>query len=402
MFEQDLCYLDSLEEGLATTAAAAPSALSIVAGAASPMRSWLQDVARGCGIDERRAGKVTMHDQVAVVRAEAPRPAPKRRVAKWPDHAGPPCHEGPPSASSVRGRSAAGCTSSTASRFSAQSTCSLEGTCEGFSTPSPRQMSPRSSYGRESLSMSCTPRPRALTLADAVRQRSSCGSRSSPLASVESIEDLGFAQYVSHFSPAQEPLVPHQRSDTQLVMHPELVMPHAHIHLAIPARLLENKVFTLDVLGLSGAPLLGASVVSEEDGTRTIRISQPFTGKILASCNSSLELLGPNSERVGNVCASARRDKEFCLKDASGTCRLFLRWEVEGQTMSILSSAHGEGAADIGTLELKEPGRLPRRHYEMVVRPGVDAVPPLASFLALMVFINPVEGIYFHKQPSSP
>ncbi|CAK0868045.1 unnamed protein product, partial [Prorocentrum cordatum] len=318
------------------------------------------------------------------------------------------------------GRSAAGCTSSTASRFSAQSTCSLEGTCEGFSTPSPRQMSPRSSYGRESLSMSCTPRPGALTLADAVRQRSSCGSRSSPLASVESIEDLGFAQYVSHFSPAQEPLVPHQRSDTQLVMHPELVMPHAHIHLAIPARLLENKVFTLDVLGLSGAPLLGASVVSEEDGTRTIRISQPFTGKILASCNSSLELLGPNSERVGNVCASARRDKEFCLKDASGTCRLFLRWEVEGQTMSILSSAHGEGAADIGTLELKEPGRLPRRHYEMVVRPGVDAVPPLASFLALMVFINPVEGIrraaprsrqatprglrgiYFHKQPSSP
>jgi len=153
-------------------------------------------------------------------------------------------------------------------------------------------------------------------------------------------------------------------------------------------------VFTLDVLGLSGAPLLVASVVWDEDGSRAIRVSQPFTGKILASCTSSLQLLGPDSEIVGNVCASTS-DNEFCLKDTSGTCRLFLRWEVEGHKMDILSSAYNGGAADIGTLELKEPGRLPRRHYEMVVRPGVDAVPPLASFLALLVFINPVEGIYF-------
>jgi hypothetical protein len=209
----------------------------------------------------------------------------------------------------------------------------------------------------------------------------------------ESIED-----FKREYGAAPEAPAPHQRSDPQLVMVPELVMPHAHMHLAIPSRVLENKVFTLDVLGLSGAPLLGASVALEDDGSRTIRVSQPFTGKILASCTSSLQLFGPNSERVGHVCASTR-DNEFCLKDTNGTCRLFLRWEVEGHKMSIVSSAYSGGAADIGTLELKEPGRLPRRHYEMVVRPGVDAVPPLASFLALMVFINPVEGIFFHEKP---
>merc|ERR1712032_141110 len=175
-----------------------------------------------------------------------------------------------------------------------------------------------------------------------------------------------------------------------LVMHPELVMPHAATRLAIPVRPLDDDIVTLDIFGLSGVILLGASVVSEGSGSRSIRLSQHLTSKALASCTSSLQLLGPNAEIVGNVCASASRHNEYCLRDVSGTCRLLLRWEA-GRRVSVWTPTSGGHVADIGTVEFREAGRLSSRHYEMVICPGVDAVPPLVCFLALMVFVKPVQ-----------
>merc|ERR1719188_1537756 len=181
------------------------------------------------------------------------------------------------------------------------------------------------------------------------------------------------------------------------MIYPQLVMPVAHTRLAVPLEPLSAPTFEVDVLGLSGVPLLTVALV-EEAGDRRLKISLHSVGSLLATVSSALEIFGDGSahfgrlvreERPGAFGSAAIDGVHYALRDGrggepvltlSGTRRAhsgFLR----------ISSPSSDGRPMERATAVRRPaGRLPAEHYEVVANPNVDAVLVLACFLAVIVF----------------
>lgn len=163
-------------------------------------------------------------------------------------------------------------------------------------------------------------------------------------------------------------------------------MPHMATRLAVPRRVLADTSFEVDVLSLSGVPLLSACTVSAGSKGRSIRLLQHITNKVLATLTSTLQLLGPQGEKVGTMCAGKIDCCQYQLKDESGRCVLVLCQEAEGKRTRILATTRIGHLREIGVAEARDAGQLPARHFELALCPGVDAVPPLVCFLGAHVF----------------
>jgi len=160
----------------------------------------------------------------------------------------------------------------------------------------------------------------------------------------------------------------------------------AHTRLAIPVQTLAAQEFELDVLGLNQTPLLTASLGAAE-GARSIEIALHSVDKVIAIVTSELQILTGERTVVGTISRDGGTTRHV-FKDSSGTPCLVLAPQGEGGGMRMFSPA-ASGEVERASVARRPPGRLPAEHYELVVGPSVDAVVPLACFLAMAVFALP-------------
>lgn len=168
------------------------------------------------------------------------------------------------------------------------------------------------------------------------------------------------------------------------VIYPPLLMPVAHTRLAIPIDPLMDPEFELDVLGLSGVPLLSASLMSAS-GRRNLRIMLHNSAAPLASVTPNLKVLSADGSTIGTLSKNA--DEEFELRDKDGQRVLFLAMASPDEVKMVTLS--GGRRVDRAQVTRRSAGRLPADHYEVVVSPGVDSVLVVACFLGVAVFALP-------------
>lgn len=169
-------------------------------------------------------------------------------------------------------------------------------------------------------------------------------------------------------------------------IYPPFVMSEEHARLAIPVQTLAAQEFELDVLGLNQTPLLTASLGGAE-GARSIEISLHSVDRVIAIVTAELQILTGERTVVGTISRDGATTKHV-FKDSSGTPCLVLAPHGEGGGMRMFSPA-ARGEVELASVARRPPGRLPAEHYELVVGPNVDAVVPLACFLAMAVFVLP-------------
>jgi len=168
-------------------------------------------------------------------------------------------------------------------------------------------------------------------------------------------------------------------------IYPQLVMPLAHSRLAIPVEPLRLPQFEVDVLGLSGVPLLSASL-TRKDGELIIQISLHSVGTLLATITQKLEMYDSSSRHFGTMTKEA--GNHYILRGLQGQTMLNIL-DQNGDLSSFKMSAVYEGRpTDLATCSRRPAlqGRLPAEHFEVVANPNVDAVLALVCFLAVIVF----------------
>lgn len=177
-------------------------------------------------------------------------------------------------------------------------------------------------------------------------------------------------------------------------IYPQLVMPMAHTRLAVPLPELRDRDFEVDVLGLSGVPLL--SVALDRGGARGVLISLHSVGTLLAIVTPQMEILCSDGTHVGVL--KEERGSSQTLADNEPW--LVLR-DREGRPIMVLATTRRDSGGRDFKLSYKPQGlltecatavrrpalrRLPAEHYELVANPSVDAVLVLAVLLAAVVF----------------
>mmetsp|Transcript_6322 Transcript_6322/g.16968 ORF Transcript_6322/g.16968 Transcript_6322/m.16968 type:complete len:477 (-) Transcript_6322:50-1480(-) len=182
------------------------------------------------------------------------------------------------------------------------------------------------------------------------------------------------------------------------MIYPQLVMPVAHTRLAVPIEPLAQPNFEVDVLGLSGVPLLSAALV-EGVGTRDVQISLHSVSTLIAIVTSGLDILGPDGTHFGKVVKESRPTEalKYVLLDRAGRAILSLN-SIQPDTRDFkMTSVSGGRIVERATAVRKPKGKLPADHYEIVANPNVDAVLVLGCFLAVVVFdpVNTVTGSMF-------
>lgn len=169
-------------------------------------------------------------------------------------------------------------------------------------------------------------------------------------------------------------------------IYPPFVMSEVNTRLAIPVQPLAQQEFELDVLGRDQTHLLTASLGAARGGARSVEIALHSVDKIVAIVTSELQIL----DGEGTIFGTISRDggtMNHVLKDSSGTPCLVLSPRSEGGGMQMFSPP-AKGEAERASVARRPASqRLPAEHYELVVSPGVDAVVPLACFLAMAVFV---------------
>lgn len=200
------------------------------------------------------------------------------------------------------------------------------------------------------------------------------------------------ARYPPPSLPSMRPSLNRKVNDddwhTELPMiYPSLVMPIAHTRLAVPLSPLSASLFEVDVLGLSGVPLLSAALV-DNSGARSIQISLHSVSTLLAVVSSAKELFGADGTHFGTMVKEERVNEspQFALRDRAGRPILAVSsTRRDGRDFKMTSISNGR-VVERATAVRRPPGKLPAEHYEVVANPNVDAVLVLACFLAVVVF----------------
>lgn len=174
------------------------------------------------------------------------------------------------------------------------------------------------------------------------------------------------------------------------MIYPKLVMPVAHTRLAVPVEPLSLPEFEVDVLGLSGVPLLSANLAAGSS-TRSIQITLHSVNNVIAVVTSALELYGADGVHFGKLVKEDRNPEmaQFALRDKSGRSILAISsTRKDGRDFKMTSLTNGQ-VVERATAVRRPRGKLPAEHYEIVANPNVDAVLVLACFLAVVVFELP-------------
>jgi len=177
--------------------------------------------------------------------------------------------------------------------------------------------------------------------------------------------------------------------NTELPMiYPQLVVPVAHTRLAVPSAPLGYPQFEVDVLGLSGVPLLSAALVANNSGARSVQISLHSVTTLLAVVTPRLEIFGADGTNFGKI---VKEDKlgdglQYVLQDRLGLPILTLTSARRDGRDFRMTSVYGGRVVERATVARRPQGKLPAEHYEIVANPNVDAVLVLACFLAVVVF----------------
>jgi len=166
-------------------------------------------------------------------------------------------------------------------------------------------------------------------------------------------------------------------------IYPKLVLPHAHTRLAIPVEPLKAHEWDIDVLGLSGTPLLCAALKAKE-GVPTISITLHNVCTLLAVVNSALEVFSNDGSKFGIL--SKDGSGRFLFNDLAGQAEIVMV-DISGDTTDFqLYSLPAAGQQLLGMAQWRPAGTLPAEHYEVTAKPGVDSVLILACVLAVLTF----------------
>ncbi|CAE6920115.1 unnamed protein product [Symbiodinium natans] len=176
-------------------------------------------------------------------------------------------------------------------------------------------------------------------------------------------------------------------------IYPPLVIPAAHTRLAVPVSPLFHDQFEVDVLGLSGVPLLTAALM-QENGLRKVQISLHSAGTLLAIVTSAKEVFGSDGTHFGTLVQEGDRPEclQHTLRDRAGRPLLAVSTRQDRRDYKMTSISGGR-VLERATAVRRPAGKLPAEHYEVVANPNVDAVLVMACFLAVLVF---------KSSPSSP
>merc|ERR1711971_291432 len=154
------------------------------------------------------------------------------------------------------------------------------------------------------------------------------------------------------------------------MIYPQLVNPTAPTQLAIPVEPLAQPHFTVDVLRLSGVPLLRAACL-ENAGCRNIRIFLHRTSVLVAVITSGLELRDADGADVGKIVrdTGVLDAARYVLQD--GLCRpvLTLTGMEKDSWVFKMTSIAGDCIVDHATAVRRPRGKLPAEHYELVANP---------------------------------
>mmetsp|Transcript_59099 Transcript_59099/g.183490 ORF Transcript_59099/g.183490 Transcript_59099/m.183490 type:complete len:430 (-) Transcript_59099:205-1494(-) len=174
---------------------------------------------------------------------------------------------------------------------------------------------------------------------------------------------------------------------TQLPMiYPDLVMSSARTRLAVPVEPLMEPEFEIDVLGVSGVPLLTATLNSR-GGRRVVQLALHSVGTLLARVTSEMQLLRADGAHFGTLTKDDVK-QQYILREPGG--RVILNITPGGNSHEVqMVSTHAGKTIDRATVVRRPAGRLPAEHYEVSVGPQVDAVLVLACFLGLEAFAVP-------------
>ncbi|CAE7444195.1 unnamed protein product [Symbiodinium necroappetens] len=169
-------------------------------------------------------------------------------------------------------------------------------------------------------------------------------------------------------------------------IYPPLVIPAAHTRLAVPVSPLFHDRFEVDVLGLSGVPLLTAAL-TQENGLRKVQISLHSAGTLLAIVTSAKEVFGSDGTHFGTLVQEGDRPEclQHTLRDRAGRPLLAVSTRQDRRDYKMTSISGGR-VLERATAVRRPAGKLPAEHYEVVANPNVDAVLVLACFLAVVVF----------------
>lgn len=167
-------------------------------------------------------------------------------------------------------------------------------------------------------------------------------------------------------------------------IYPKLVLPHAHTRLAVPVEPLAEHQWDIDVLGLSGVPLLCASLAH----SNMVSISLHNVNTLLATvsaADSSVELRGSGGTPFGTL---FKEQKRHVLKDVLGRPILALSDASQDFSDLQLTAPNPENPEVFAVCKKRpaEHNNLPAEHYELVAKPGVDSVLVLACMLGALVF----------------
>jgi len=180
-------------------------------------------------------------------------------------------------------------------------------------------------------------------------------------------------------------------------IYPQLVMPVAHTRLAVPLAFLSTPRFEVDVLGLSGYPLLSAVLSENVGGQASVEISLHSVNTLLAVVTPDLEIIGADNRFFGKL----HRDgasmgmgdgPQLALRDREGRPILLLvttRRDSTGRDFKLSSVTDGIMRERATAVRRPASKVLRGDHYEVVTNPNVDAVLVLAVLLAAVVFESP-------------
>mmetsp|Transcript_16286 Transcript_16286/g.42095 ORF Transcript_16286/g.42095 Transcript_16286/m.42095 type:complete len:479 (-) Transcript_16286:178-1614(-) len=177
-------------------------------------------------------------------------------------------------------------------------------------------------------------------------------------------------------------------------VYPTLVIPNSHTRLAVPLEALAFPSFEIDVLGMSGVPLLCATLQDGGVGSRSIEISLHSVGKLLAIVNEpGLEIHSADGALVGQLVRDEHLRAEgpqYTLRDAEGRPYLTINSSnpQDNRDFKVSSMVNGK-IVERATAIRRAPGKLPAEHYEVDAHKNVDAVLILACLLAAVVFGSP-------------
>lgn len=202
------------------------------------------------------------------------------------------------------------------------------------------------------------------------------------------------------------PMAADENSAELPMIYPSLVMPVAHTRLAVPVEPLGQPFFEVDVLGLSGVPLLSAAAL-ERDGSRDVQISLHSISTPIAVVTQGMEIFASDSTHVGRLVreSSQPASLKYALRDRVGRTILSLS-SMGGNLQDFrMTSMSGGRVVERATAVRRPRGKLPAEHYEIVANPNVDGVLALACFLAIVCFDQQtaVAGSFFRlPDPGRP